>query len=74
MQVSTMTPAQRDRAIEQLQVAIRVVQAAPVVTPCGECMYFDSFNGGGMCERWKAVVPVEHRAAGCASWAEGVPF
>jgi|GEM_PF-1909896 len=74
MPVSTMTPAQRDRDIARLRDAIGVLERAPVVTPCGECAYFDAYRDGGVCEKWNAPVPIEARTAGCTAWAEGIPF
>ena len=67
----TMTPAQRDRAIFNLELAIRVLRASPMTTRCVECDYFDA---SGKCAKWGEIVPVEAREAGCADWAEGVPF
>lgn len=68
---TTMTPAQRDRVIDQLQHSIQVLRHISVVTPCAECAHF---NGGSLCEKWNAPVPPEARADGCGEWEEGVPF
>lgn len=68
----TMTPAQRDRAIQGLELTIRVMREAPVRTACPECDHFDQLSGE--CNRWGQIVPADARAAGCAEWREGVPF
>ena len=39
----TMTPASRDRKIDALREAVAVLETMPVVTPCAECGYFESY-------------------------------
>lgn len=70
-----MTPADRDRAVKQLEDTIALVKAMPVVTPCAQCFHFIKIgNEPGFCNKWEANVPEDAQAAGCGSWEEPVPF
>ena len=67
---TTMTPAQKIRAIEALTAALSIVQALPEDRACRSCDYFDK----GDCRKWGAPVPEEAQAAGCDEWVEDIPF
>lgn len=65
-----LTPAERDRAIESMEDALKALKTMPVVTPCAKC---DNFQEG-RCLHWNADVPEAAQAAGCHEWQEAIPF
>ena len=65
------TPPERATMEKALADALAIVRALPTVTPCDRCAHFLT---GANCDYWKAHVPEEARAAGCAEWAEPIPF
>ena len=62
--------AERERLLSAARLTVRALEALPVLTPCAQCAEFRD----GYCERWKASVPPENQAAGCAEWCEPIPF
>lgn len=67
---TTMTPAQKTRAIAVLTDAMNIIKALPDDHSCHGCDYFTK----GDCAKWGAPVPEEAQAAGCDEWIEDIPF
>lgn len=65
-----LTPAERDRAVEHMEEALKALKTMPVQTPCAKC----EFMMNGRCSHWNAEVPEAAQAAGCHQWQEAIPF
>lgn len=72
MHSQPLTPNKKAAMAETLQRALDIVQALPAVTPCTACDHLDQPTG--YCRIWSAVVPPEHRAAGCPKFQDLIPF
>lgn len=72
MHSTPLTPSRRNRMLDTLTEALAVVQALTPVTPCSACDHLDQPTG--RCAIWGAVVPPEHRAAGCDKFEDQIPF
>lgn len=67
-----LTPAERDRAVEHMEEALKALKTMPVHTPCAKCELFHKEQG--RCWHWNAEVPEAAQAAGCHEWQEAIPF
>lgn len=66
------TPAEKARMLEQLQLAMAVVQSLPEDRSCRGC---ESYNTDThVCNHWNGEVPEQARGTGCDQWSELLPF
>lgn len=74
MQPQTLTPAGKERLLEQLNAALAFVKAQPTTTPCAGCEH-GSRHSGAHCDFFGRDVPAEwQNQSGCRHWLEPLPF
>lgn len=65
-----LTPIQKAKTIQQLELLLAQLKTLKPHTPCNLCVYFLRGN----CSVYQADVPAEFQAVGCEKFEDDVPF
>ena len=66
----SMTPEDQRKAVEALELVMKLVKGLNVSFTCNAC---DNYNSGH-CKHFDEIVPEEHRLKGCDNFSDPIPF